>query len=461
MAMSLANEILAQDLTTVSAILRQGVDVNQLDEYGFTPLIEAAITNNIEMARLLISYGADVNLQDMTGGTALHWAVENNNESLCYLLLEKRANPNAYNFSGQSVLVMPILRDQVNLKKLLLKAGADLSFAQDFINTKLLGHIYELVGTADLIDPQNNYIEIDFEGFYLEFSLGLVRDSLAQFQNHFASRKLRRFNELTQITINVLDNAAKLIKYQQYQTNLKLHDHDIETILQQEPLLIPVAYEGHAITFLKLGNILAKCDRREDSRLYDNIVFYHVNNIQNFTKTFIKKLIYERSSDQFINEDLPSILGLQPITELKIEAQISGNCSWANVEAAIPTLFFLLLLVASNQKDLAQYKNMSLDFFKQWREWNRQRTLQFCIKSFKTNDSIRNVCKAEILAAVLFQRLRSLTEVNREKIESILSILTLPKYAHVLENYIRVYIYESRSEEGQEFAHLLKSYGVL
>src|SRR6202035_4125638 len=92
------------------------------------------------------------------------------------------------------------------------------------------------------------------------------------------------------------------------------------------------------------GNIWAKCDRREDSRLYDNIMFYQIRHRDQMTVDFVKSLIYEKQSGEFINHEIDQILGLVPITELKIEAQISGNCSWANVEACIPAIFFMVLM---------------------------------------------------------------------------------------------------------------------
>src|SRR5205823_3250445 len=101
--------------------------------------------------------------------------------------------------------------------------------------------------------------------------------------------------------------------------------------------------------------------------------------------------------------------------------------------------------------DLSQHKSTALDFFHQWREWNKDRALQFCIQSFKDGDSIRNVCKAEILAAILFQRCRAQSTADRERITSILSVLQMPQYKHVLQNYIQVYCYESQSDEGKEF----------
>lgn len=459
---SLADAIIQEDIAEVQSKLHFGIDLNQIDEYGFTPLIEAAIADNIEIARMIINHGADVNFQDSTGGTALHWAAENNNVKLCELLLVNGANPNAYTLAGQPILVMPFLRQQQSLKRLLIDAGANLEFTQDYINTKFLGHLFELVGTADIISPNNEFVEVDFEGFYLEVTLAMIALSLAEFKRHFAGRELRRYLPLTETIIQVLNRAAHLIKYQQYRINIQKYDSQINTMLQQEPLVIPIGYEGHAITFIKFGNIFVKCDRREDSRLYDNIMFYNINNLSILTTDFLKNLIFQRQTSEFINEDLPRMLDLKPITELKVTAQISGNCSWANVEACIPTLYFLLFSNAADfEANIPRYKSLALNFFNQWREWNKDRSLHFCIQSFKESDSIRKACKAEILAAILYQCSSDKTEKNEARTETIMSVLSSPPYSEVVQNYVRSYVFEDQGEEGKNFMALLKSYGFL
>lgn len=458
---TLADAILDEDIYTVQELVRYE-DVNQIDEYGFRPLIEAAIVDNLPIAKFLLEHGANPNLQDLTGGTALHWAAENNNLSLTKLLLEHRADPNAYNLAGQPVLVMPMLRHQSQLKSLLVKSMADEQFAKDFINTKLLGHMFELVGTADIVDPKNHFVEVDFEGFYLEVTIGLILDSLNQFQNHFAARQMRRYFGLVSYIVQIMQRAAELIQYQQYRTDLSKHTARIKELIHQEPLLIPVGYEGHAITFIKFGKIWVKCDRREDSRLYDNVMFYRVQNTAALNDELVEALLYKKQSSEFINEDLQQILDLQPITELKVHAQISGNCSWANVEAAIPSLFFLILYHLNQEsRAIAYYKTLALNFFNRWREWNKDRALQFCIQSFETGDSIRKACNAEILVAILFQRCDVNNAHDRDRIESILSALRKTSYEYILKNYLHTYYYQSPTEEGQRFYELLKDYDLI
>jgi hypothetical protein len=460
--MTLADAIIAEDISLIREYMHYGVNLNQMDEYGFTPLVEAVIANNVEIAKLLIEYRADVNLPDTTGNTPLHWAVENNNLDLCKLFLDHGANANAYTFAGQPVLVMPVLRQQTELKKLLMQYGAQLSFAQDFINAKLLGHMFELVGTADIVDSKNQFVEVDFEGFYLEFSLGIIAEAVAQFKNHFAARQLRRYSPVIQLILETILRSSELSKFQQYRVKVEKHQKEISALMQNEPVLLPVAYEGHAITFIKLGNILVKCDRREDSRLYDNVYFYHINRPKHATEAFFQDLIYGNHPSEYINEDLHKILDLQPITELKVAAQISGNCSWANVEASIPVIFFLMFTnKADFQKNMSQYKALALSFFEQWREWNKDRALSFCIQSFKQTDSIRKACKAEILAAILFQSCAEDTSKNRERIQEILPILMNLMYEHILQNYVQSYCYEDQSDEGKQFLRMLKENGYM
>lgn len=460
--LSLADAIINENQETVLHFLHRGADVNQLDEYGFTPLIESAIADNFEMASLLVRHGAAANLQDATGGTALHWAAENNNVALATLLLQHGANPNAYTFAGQPVLVMPLLRRQKAMRQLLIQHGASLLFAQDYVNAKLLGHVFELVGKATIISPDNQFVELDFEGFYLEVTLGLIAESLFQFKNHFAAREMRRYESLSGIMVDAFERAAQLIKYQQYRMDVSKHEEKINLLISTEPLIIPVGYEGHAITFVKFGNVLVRCDRREDSRIYDTVMFYQMQHADKMTPAFAKKLIYEKQSDYYINEALPAELGFRLITELKVPAQISGNCSWANVEACIPTLFFILSSTAKDfYQEIPRYKSLSMHFFNQWREWNKARALNFCIQSFHDADSVRKATKAEILAAILFQCLTQEEEKNHERVETILSIIGKPPYDYVLQNYVRSYSYEDQGPEGKAFLKLLRAYGYL
>jgi hypothetical protein len=203
-----------------------------------------------------------------------------------------------------------------------------------------------------------------------------------------------------------------------------------------------------------------KCDRREDSRLYDNIVIYQIGHPERCTTEFIKKILFEKVSSDYINKWVPDVLGLKPITEIKVTAQVSGNCSWANVEACIPTLYFLLSSRNVDFKDnISNYKILCLSYFNQWREWNKTRALHFCIQSFNHIDIIRQACKAEILAAILFQCCNNPDLMNKERVELVLGVLTRPEFEYLLQNYIQSYCYADSGEEGKNFLLLLREHG--
>ena len=93
--MSLSDQIIYGTPGTVADALSHIRDLDYLDDFGYTPLIQTAIVNNTEMAKLVLGSGADPNFADLTGRSALHWAVDNDNHDLVKLLLESGANANA------------------------------------------------------------------------------------------------------------------------------------------------------------------------------------------------------------------------------------------------------------------------------------------------------------------------------------------------------------------------------
>lgn len=442
MAKTLTDEILKGKKDSVEQLINSGADVNQIDMYGFTPLIEAAIANNADIADLLLTHGADVNKKDLTGGTALQWAVESYNMNLCRRLLQEGADPNAYTKSSQPILIQPLLRRQHDLKELLYQAGADLKFAQDYINTKLLGHRFELVGRVDIVDSKNMFIEMNFEGFILEFTVSIIQDSLIYFRNNFSSRNIRSHFGQIQVIIDAFDMASEMLKYQQHLININAYQERLNFFAQQEFLLLPVGYEGHAITFIKCGNLFAKCDRGENSLRNPCVAIYKLGKPQVFNADFLKYLLYQRQNKQFVCEGIEHVLGLELLTDLPMPSQLTGNCSWANVEAAVPT-FLLMQWLDKNEAeimaDIQHYQQCALAIYKQWLNWDKDWALNQAIESFHEASPARKASKAAVLAAVLFQTCRYTVPEDLERSDKILSVLATPEYEYILEGYTKVY----------------------
>lgn len=437
--MSLTDEILAGNISQVRDMVEKGADVNALDIYGYTPLIEAAIANQLEIAKLLIKKGALVNKNDLTRGTALHWAVENSNVELTELLLEKGADPNAYTAYSQPPLALPLLRNQQDLKELLYRHRADVNFANDYINAKLLGHRFELVGRVDIVNDKNTFIEVDFEGFILEFTVSVIQDSLVQFKNNFAARNLRsHFGEFDRL-IEAFKSATELLSYQQHLIDITLYRHRLEALSQCELLLLPVGYEGHAITFIKYKNFLAKCDRGANSLKNPSVGIYEIGNPRAFNVHFLKQLIFERQNTYSVGQGIMQALNLKLVAELPLASQLSGNCSWANVEAAIPTMLLMLWLFDNAEYPLLHYQKAALSIYKQWIEWDKDWALHQCVESFYSASPARKAAKAALLAAVLFQSCRYTVASDLQRANKILGVLSTPEYDYVLQSYLTVY----------------------
>lgn len=459
--MSLAHAILFGTIDEVRHALESGEHPEELDDYGFTPLIESAIANKVAVAELLLKAGAQVDNTDASGRTALHWAVDNANLDLCQLLLKHKADPNAYTSGSQPLLIYPLLRHQDQLKKLLIDYGASINFAQDFISAKLLGHRYELAGKVDIFAPNKKFIELEYEGFFLEFTLDIVCHSLERYRNHFSARQVRHyFNELHAI-ISAFINARHLLKYQRYTIDIEQFSDQIHPLLQEELLLLPLAYEGHAVSFIKYKDYLIRCDRGENSKREGSVVIYRINNHNAWSLAFVKQLLYKRQTRQFIVFDIKDILSLQPIDELPLSSQLIGNCSWANVEASIPAILFLLMFTKKNQKKSRQiYKKPALDFYQQWLQWDKDRALEESIHSFQYASAARKASKAAQLVAVVFQTCRYENDDDLKKVDQILRVLNLPQYHYLLKSYVTVYWEMRKTKQGLNFLNLLDACGV-
>lgn len=121
----------------VQLLLDAGADVNQGG--GWTPLGAALMSENMDVARLLIKRGADVNARDSDGRTALHCAMIPQNKSvlpMVKLLLDAGANVNR---SGLSTpLGLAAEWGLVDVARLLIARGANVNAKDREGNTPLV-----------------------------------------------------------------------------------------------------------------------------------------------------------------------------------------------------------------------------------------------------------------------------------------------------------------------------------
>lgn len=458
---TIADAIIKGTLADVIRVAGTNEHLNFIDEYGYTPLIETCIMDDIEKAKAILDCHPDVNFPDLIGYTALHWAIDNHNLPLCELLLKNGANPNAYTISGMPVLVKPLLRDQQELKNLLIQNGASLRFANDFINAKMLGHRFELKGYVDVINAKGEFTEISLEGFILEFTLEALRKSIVDYRYNFAARHWEREFIKLRTIMGALFRASKLIRLQHYNIDHKKHMDKIMPWIEEDPLIIPVAQEGHAMTLIRAGNLLAICDRAtypDQDPNEDKVKIYYMNKPWKLTVEYVAELIYVRQIMVVFYKSLPVNLGLQEIGSIPLHAQISGNCSWANIEACIPTLFHMLSMndPGKSGERLIKDKMEAMHLFHDWQMWDCERSLDYFIQSFEEADKKRRATIAEILCAVLFEACSPENKEDEARIKKIVPILNKKDLKYIANSYIHAFCLHQNTVKGENFRKMLR-----
>ena len=100
-------------------LIKHGADVNNQNNNGETALFK---TRRTKIAKLLIEHGADVNIQDNTGQTALFFKYD---PDIIELLIKHGADVNIQDNNGQTAAMKASNNDNYGLMHLLNKHSAD------------------------------------------------------------------------------------------------------------------------------------------------------------------------------------------------------------------------------------------------------------------------------------------------------------------------------------------------
>lgn len=454
--MTIASDIISHRMPDFDSYLRAGESLDDIDEYGFTPLIECAITRQIDIAEQLIARKVDVNKTDVTGRTPLHWVVDNNDLELARLLLSNGADPNAYTRNGLSILVYPVLRRQDKLKHLLYNHGAKLDFALDFINGKLLGHRFELQGDVDIVNAKGEFVELDYEGFILEFTVSAIKDALRRFTSSFSTRHLRDYFPFAHSIIDAFTTAEELLQYQHLPVLDMKHLMRLHLYLQAPLLILPAASRGHAMGFIRFGQWWAKIDRGENSLKEGSVNIYRMTKPEAFDVQFIREFLYQKQTRSYFQQEINQELGLIPIAKMPISSQISGNCSWANIQAIVAVAY----AIQSLEKESQFNPNPAMDFYNEWVEWDKERAIDECVQRFHLANPTRKASLAAMLGGVLFQACDYRNPRHVEMAEKILKILSLPEYEYILKSYLEEYCIKRLTKKGNNLLKILDDCGI-
>ena len=123
----LSEDMSADDITEIRALIKAGADVNAKGTDGRTALWIAAWKGHGEIVNLLLESKADVNAANNYSATALIVASQNGHTGIIKALLEAKADANAAHANGQTALMQAAFSGNTEMVKLLLEARADVN----------------------------------------------------------------------------------------------------------------------------------------------------------------------------------------------------------------------------------------------------------------------------------------------------------------------------------------------
>lgn len=117
------------EFQVLTNMLKNGVDPNETDSDGRTPLMRATVDGDLILFNELWKWKPNIKAVDEMGYTLLHLAARGGNPEIVNILLKIGFDPNAKDIYGFNTLLNPALgahlENYVSIIKSLLKAGAD------------------------------------------------------------------------------------------------------------------------------------------------------------------------------------------------------------------------------------------------------------------------------------------------------------------------------------------------
>ena len=113
------------DQEIVAVLTKNGISINETDNYGNSPLHTAMLSGNSEYARILINMGVNLNIKNLLELSPLHIAVFLDNEEMVGKMITEGAEIDLKGNSGYTPLHIASEMNNIVLAKTLLNLGAN------------------------------------------------------------------------------------------------------------------------------------------------------------------------------------------------------------------------------------------------------------------------------------------------------------------------------------------------
>lgn len=311
-----------------------GADLNKETSVGWFPIIVAIKKNNLQMVRLLKELGADLNVETNKGWIPITRAIRENNIDMVKLLIKLGADINRSNKLGNIPLTFAIEGCLPEIQKLLVDQGADIEYAKEFINRKLIAHLWGIKGRSKLKNKSGKEINFKLAGFSTTAIIKKLSENVQFFFNSNRSAKFPLSEQAKQIIQECIDKASQCIN-KASPLSTESNSAIVAKIKQNKPHVILGGSSKHAISIVLCKDKLVVCNRGRGRRA--NAAEIYSLPAAEVTEEMIKKFKVSYRDPKAFNQMI-SALNLRYLGGFNQKNQKMGNCTWASAKAAFGVL---------------------------------------------------------------------------------------------------------------------------
>ncbi|XP_037809958.1 ankyrin repeat, PH and SEC7 domain containing protein secG isoform X1 [Lucilia sericata] len=259
------------DVECARILLEHGAKVNVTTAVGYTPLHVGA--NNCDISLLLLKYGANPNAKTFnTGETPFHAALKNRNAAVCQILLQtNKVNINEIDEDDKTVLIYAIAYEQIEAAIELICRGAKVNLQDKDGKTALFYAVEKnnIILASRLLERGARHITSHYLLHQcVAHNMMDMLKLLLCYDDHRNSLKVRNSEGYTPIQIAIINKKSDMLEYMlkldatslqlEMDNNLLLAVQSIENLVEIKCILrILFAYANCSVWHKRSSNFMS------------------------------------------------------------------------------------------------------------------------------------------------------------------------------------------------------------
>jgi len=390
-------------------IINRGIGIDSSSPRKTTALMLACASRNEKIVQRLIAAGADVNKKNLRNGSLpINYAIESGALNIVLELVKHHADVNFILADGQNFVeqVLSSRKLSSSESEFLLNSvtSLDKTINEKIVSPKLLASIW---GITHPLFFNIRDLKIEFMGLFPYSTLNRMSQFLQAYLPELTKHFPTYFDK--EKTDKILRLSSELCLSYKFKN---ISSKEILASAKHCPQILTSSCNEHMTSVVFDENKFVKCDRGGIYRGH-GVTTYQLQ--KKITEEVIDKIRNPDNFNFFYNE-VNQILGLKKLTSYALKDQKVGNCTWANLKAALFAVFTLL--------DLDQSKKSPVkEIYKSFTSFTRKKELELYLEKVKLGILEPDWLLLSQIKLTLNRKLRGkLTGLQKENFEGALKL---------------------------------------